>query len=225
MGKTSRIVCIFTPMVLTIASVIALTIVQASGSRRGLSENYSIRIDFSGFSATEPGSLSDWNGLGDTLHQNHDSGRLNLIYQIYLWNYCTASETSSEVGWCSKRRSKFVFDPVRELGLNVTMPDEEASTEIYEISSPTSFTEYSKERTKLFGEDLLSDAAPGTLRVYKTVAEWNFIAYQMAYATSILTVLIGSLATCSRWGSLCTWIVSIVCLFRSILANAWDGRS
>jgi hypothetical protein len=220
MGKTGRIVCIFTPMALTIASIIALTIVQASGSRHGLSENYSIRIDFSNFSTTEPGSLSDWHGLGDTLHQNHDSGQLKLIYQIYLWNYCTASGT--EVEWCSKRRSKFVFDPVRELGFNVTIPDGEASTERYEISSPTSFTEYSKERAKLFGEDLLSDAAPSTLHVYKAVAEWNFVAYQIAYLTSILTVLIGLLATCSRWGSLCTWIVSIVCLFHSILATVWD---
>lgn len=221
MGKSGRILCIFTPMALTIASVIALTIVQASGSSHGLSENFSIRIDFSNFSVTEPGSLGDWRGLGDTLRQNYDSGQLRHIYQIYLWNYCTTSRTYDGTEWCSKRRSRFVFDPVQELGLSNTTSDKEASTERYEIDSPTSFTEYSKERARLFGEDLLSNAVPSTLRVYKSVAEWNFVAYQMAYVTSILTVLIGSLATCSRWGSLCTWILSIVCPFHSTFATAW----
>lgn len=220
MGKSGRILCIFTPMVLTIGSVIALTMVQASGSRHGMSDNYSIRIDFSNFSVTEPGSLGDWRGLGDTLHQNYDSGRLKHIYQVYLWNYCTASRNYSGIEWCSKRRSRFVFDPVQELGLKNTPSDEEANTERYEIDSPTTFTEYSKERARLFGETLLSNAAPSTLRVYKSVAEWNFVAYQMAYVTSILTILIGSLATCSRWGSLCTWILSIVCLVYPMFATA-----
>jgi len=222
MGKTGRIICVFTPMVLTAASVIALTTLQASGWRRGLIEHYLIRIEFSNFSVAEPGSLNNWHGLKDTLYQEHGSGHLKDVYQVYLWNYCTAIGTSGDVEWCSIRRSKFVFDPVQEFGLNFTISDDGASTEMSEINSLMSLAEHWKDGAKLFREDLLSDAAPGILRVYKNVAEWNFIVHLLAYLTSILTVLMGLLAIFSRWGSLCTWIISIVRFFLIFLAASWN---
>jgi hypothetical protein len=228
MGKRGRIACTFTPMVLTVASVIAMTFLEASGWRNGLNDNYFLRIDFSNFSATEPGSFSDRYGLGDTLNQARTSGELKDVYQIYLWSYCTASTPSGKVDWCSEWRPRFVFDPVEELGLNITISNEEVSATRHEASPSTDvmdFMDYPRERARLFGEDLLGDAAPGTLRVYKRVAEWNFIACQFAYATSILTVLIGLLAMLSRWGSLCTWIVSIVGVPHSVPTTAGRKRS
>jgi len=219
MAKRGRIACTFTPMVLTVASVIAMTFLEASGWRNGLNENYFLRIDFSNFSANEPGTFSDHYDLSDTLGQARNSGKLKDVYQIYLWSYCTADTPSGKVDWCSKWRPRFVFDPVEELGLNTTIFNEEVSATRHGASSSTdvmSFMDYSRERATLFGEDLLGDAAPGALRIYKRVAEWNFIACQFAYTTSILTILIGLLAIFSRWGSLCTWIVSIVGVPHSI---------
>lgn len=58
-----------------------------------------------------------------------------------------------------------------------------------------------------------------TMKVYKTVSKWMFIAYLVAFIATAAQILVGIIAIFSRWGSCVTTIVSIVSFLFTLAAS------
>lgn len=209
MGRGGRVACIFAPMALTIGSLIAITFLEVSGWSPNwvLDSNYLMFADFSNFSILDAGDRPE---LTVALRLAESSRSFKKIYRIYLWNYCKANETSDKIDWCSRRESDFVFDPVEEFGLDATTLDEQQIGSNNADNALMSIVNGAKKDAKEFEEKILGEAASRALSVYRHAAQWNFIAYQIAFWTTLITIVVGLLAICSRWGSLCTWIMAVV---------------
>lgn len=219
MGKGGRIACIFTPMALTIASLIAIACLEVSGwnADSSLNSNYLMSVDFSNFSTADAGAIGDHTELTAALTLAHNNGQLKETYQVYLWNYCTANKTAGDIDWCSDRQSSFVFDPVEEFALNSTTAEAPTGTSDADNAIASKINEV-KGNAKEFEDKVLGDTASTALSTYRKVAKWNFIAYQVSFWTTLITIVVGLLAICSRWGSLCTWIMAVVSLLNSAAA-------
>lgn len=196
MGKAGRFACIFTPMALTIASLVCLIIVGLGGTNKsnGFYNNlYFFQANTSDINI-DPSSL-------DLPSNPVTDGLLNLttsvakaaldvkdFYHISLWNYCSgdfhtngSGSVSDHVTYCSPHTNEFWFNPVDVWGLNNTGIDQ------------------------LFSKELRDG-----LNTYRVVAKWMFIAYIVALISTIAEILVGILALFSRLGSLATTIVSSV---------------
>jgi hypothetical protein len=200
-------------MVLTIASLIALAFVEVSGWSAGsaMNNNYMMSVDFSNFTVANAGSLSNSTELTAALTLASTTGMLKETYRVYLWSYCTANKTAGDIDWCSPRQSNFVFDPVEQFALNTTDSVTATGTSSSDNAIASAIAG-AKATVGEYEDDILGDAATKAIKVYKRVAKWNFIAYQVAFWTTIITIVVGLLAVCSRWGSLCTWIMAVVSL-------------
>ncbi|OXV10393.1 hypothetical protein Egran_01847 [Elaphomyces granulatus] len=210
MGKAGRIACIFTPYVLTIASLICLILVGLGNTNKDsstLNNLYFFRADTSGFKnvtasstlndiAVEAGRLNE--KVGDQLLNELKSAELNLtlndFYDIGLWNYCTGNKTDGnfKTTFCSNRQSAFWFDPVSVWHLNSTSAN---STQI------------------------LPDNLQKALTVYRNVAKWMFLAYIIAFLSTAAELIVGIFAICSRWGSCATSIVSAIAFGFTLAAS------
>lgn len=198
MGKLGRFACIFTPMAMTIVSLIALIIVGVGGTNKSSSvanSLYFFRANTSDIHANS--SLIDipQNALTDALLKNAGSiasKELGIydFYHVSLWNYCAGSYGTNSSGgsvenvtYCSPRTKEFWFNPVEVWHLNSSNTTEKA----------------------LFGS-ALNDG----LKAYKTTAKWMYIAYIIAVISTAVEILVGISALFSRLGSLATTLVSTV---------------
>jgi hypothetical protein len=140
-----------------------------------------------------PGLDAD-NSFLNALSSSAKSNDLKDFYEIYLWNYCsgdTANGTKLANGtmtagvetitYCSPRKAQFYFDPIQVWGLNGTL-----------------------------AQDIAPKAVTDALNTYKKVASWMFIAYAVAFWTTVASVIVGIFAIFSRVGSCLTTIVSSV---------------
>lgn len=107
---------------------------------------------------------------------------LQDIYTIYLWNYCAWNGDDS-YAYCSPRQAEFYFDPIQVWGLN---------------------------RTGIDVETLLPNDLKDGLHDYQVASKFMFIFYVVAVVATGLTLLVGTSAIFSRWGS----------FFTTIFANA-----
>jgi hypothetical protein len=137
------------------------------------------------------------------------AGVLKKDYRVYLWSYCTADKSAGDMDWCSKKSSSFVFDPVEIFALNTTSASAATGTSSSDNALESTINN-AKNSVEGKLDDILGDSASGAIKVYKKVAKWNFYAYQIAFWTTVITIVVGLLAICSRWGSLCTWIMAVV---------------
>ncbi|KAK4694887.1 hypothetical protein P7C71_g2763, partial [Lecanoromycetidae sp. Uapishka_2] len=202
MGKAGRFACIFTPMALTIASLVCLIIVGLGGTNKGntsFNNLYFFRANTSDISI-DPSLINlPSNALTDKI-DNLTSGTVNSVldikdfYHVHLWNYCdgdfksnSSGGVSDDVTFCSPHTNEFWFNPVEVWGLNNTGVDQFFSTELRD-----------------------------GLNTYHTVAKWMFIAYLVALISTIVEILVGFLALFSRLGSVATTIVSTVSTFFTI---------
>ncbi|KAF2254909.1 hypothetical protein BU26DRAFT_527826 [Trematosphaeria pertusa] len=191
MGKLGRFACIFTPMALTIASLICLALVM-SGQ---LSKNSSIQRDLYFFKADTskfndnpeaidlPGNDNIDNNLLAALQgaASTDDG-LKDFYKVGLWNYCEGDKDDNgkeTITYCSPRKNYFWFNPV----------------DVWELSNTTA--------QKIFPDEMQKG-----LNTYQKVAKWMFASYIIAICLTAAEFLIGFSAIFSRWGSLVTTIVS-----------------
>ncbi|EGP92360.1 uncharacterized protein MYCGRDRAFT_53034, partial [Zymoseptoria tritici IPO323] len=188
MGKAGRAACILTPMLLTLASLICLLLVQLGGINKSndtLNSMSFFTANLTNFTST---SISGDSTLALALQQVQDTGSVADIYQIHLWNYCTANSSAdgdTDMDKCSKRKQNFVFDPVKVWGLE---------------------------------EKILGKSGKEALHAYRTVAKWMFIAYQVAFWTTLATLVVGIFAVFSRIGSLCTWILALISTLFTFIA-------
>lgn len=140
------------------------------------------------------------NALGDLTNLGSDTFEAVLaeavaknwireFYDIGLWGYCAGNKTSSgefKVDYCSKPKAEFAFDPVAIWGLNST----------------------SSSNTSDAIESILPSNLQKTLKTYKAVSKWMFIAYIIAIIATAVELVVGLTAICSRLGSLVTSIIS-----------------
>ncbi|EME89252.1 uncharacterized protein MYCFIDRAFT_129792 [Pseudocercospora fijiensis CIRAD86] len=190
MGKAGRLACIFTPMALTIASFIALVLIEVAGWNT-LDSYYFFRANLTDLDVSGGSSNS---ALTTAIGDIKTAGGVAEIYNVYLWNYCSSNNTDGSDTKCSKREAQFVFDPIDVWQLNTTG-----------IATSTSSADNAIDGKK-------------ALDAYRKVAKWMFIAYQVSFWTTLATIIVGILALFSRWGSLFTWILSAVSSFFTIAA-------
>ncbi|CDM33425.1 hypothetical protein DTO013E5_7294 [Penicillium roqueforti] len=199
MGKAGRVACIFTPYVLTIASLICIILVGlgcTKASSSTLNNLYFIRLDLSNISEgsaltseitdrLSAAGITDVTAdeVSETIETLQADANISDFYDIGLWGYCEGNITNSTdtVSSCTDPKAEFYFNPSTILGVSET------------------------ELEKEIGSDLKK-----TMKIYKAVSKWMFIAYLVAFIATCAQVLLGIFAIFSRWGSCVTTIVSIV---------------
>ncbi|KAI4127971.1 MAG: hypothetical protein LQ338_002937 [Usnochroma carphineum] len=200
MGKAGRFACIFTPMALTIASLVCLIIVGLGGTNKdnsNLNNLYFFRANTTDIVVTpedlgeDIGKNIPHNALTDAIiNQTTNAAKTALgvkdFYHISLWNYCAGDldNGKDKVTYCSPHKNEFWFNPVEVWGLNNTNIDH------------------------LFSKELRDG-----LNAYRITAKWMFIAYIVALVSTIVEILVGFFALFSRLGSLATTIVSTISSF------------
>ncbi|KAI4107323.1 MAG: hypothetical protein L6R37_001684 [Teloschistes peruensis] len=191
MGKAGRFACIFTPMALTIASLVCLIIVGLGGTNKNdsnLNSFYFFRANTADINV-KPSDLNiPSNPLTDAIINQTTSAAKDALdvkdfYHVSLWSYCAGDfeNGKDKVTYCSPRKNEFWFNPVEVWGLNNTNIDQ------------------------LFSKELRSG-----LHAYQQAAKWMFIAYVVAVVATIVEILVGIFALFSRLGSLATTIVSTI---------------
>lgn len=141
-------------------------------------------------------ALGDLTNLGSSsldaaLVEAVAAGTIRDFYDIGLWGYCAGNKTSTgdfKVDFCSKTKSEFWFDPVTIWGLNST-------------SNATSSTNGTSDA-------ILPTSLQKALNTYKAVSKWMFIAYIIAFGATVLELIVGLFAICSRLGSCVTSLIS-----------------
>ncbi|KAI6791548.1 hypothetical protein KC332_g18511 [Hortaea werneckii] len=209
MGKAGRVVCIFTPWALTIASLICLALIEIAGWNKGqLTSYYFMKANFTGLDVSA-GAGDSSNTLDYALQVAQQNGKLADFYNVYLWNYCSSDSSDNDVNYCSDRKSEYVFDPVEVWGLNATATEAASSTTTDSNAIESAISQV-QENTEALEKEILGKSGKEALDAYKKVAKWMFIAYEISFWTTLATIVLGILAIFSRIGSLLTWFASIV---------------
>ena len=197
MGKAGRFACIFTPMALTIASLVCLVLVGLGGTNSGndyFNSLYFFRANASDINIDPKLINLPSNAVTDKLVDGATETVKNAldvkdIYHVHLWNYCdgdivnngTDKATSDKITKCSSHETYFWFNPVDVWGLNNTKIDQ------------------------VFSKELRAG-----LKAYQKASKWMSICYIVALIATVVEILVGFLALFSRIGSLVTTIVSCV---------------
>lgn len=197
MGKVGRFACIFTPMVLTIASLVCLIIVALGGTNKNnstLNNLYFFRANTSDITISPsdlnlPGDLPIGGISDDTTTAVKSALGVANLYHVSLWNYCSGDfqkngrgGVSDHITYCSPRKNEFWFNPI----------------EVWHLENSTVV------------DHLLSKELKAGLDTYRTVAKWMFVAFIIALISTIVEIFVGFLALFSRWGSLATTVVSTI---------------
>jgi hypothetical protein len=216
MPAAGRVACIFTPMLFTLASFVCLILIQLSGwSSPNLNGYYFAQANFTNLDIAKASKLANSTELTAALTYAKEKKVIAPLYQIHLWNYCTASKgdkasnPDGNTDFCTEKQMGFIFDPLDVWQLNATNSTTGSQAPIGNNDVQKVINSY-KNKTAEFEKKLLGDAGEKTLEAYRTVAKWMFIAYQVAFWCTAVTIAAGLIAICSRWGSLLTWIFAVV---------------
>ena len=218
MGKAGRVACIVTPWALTIASFVCLILLELGGYNKNsteLNSLYFFKANFTGLNISSANDLANTTTLTVALEEAKNSGKLASLYEVHLWNYCSANSTSSNgtIDFCSDRHANYYFDPVEVWGLNATT--QTASSTVSGDNPISSAVNTAKNNTEAFENKILGKSGKEALDAYRHVAKWMFIAYEVSFWTTLATIVCGFLAIFSRIGSFFTWLFSFVSSFRS----------
>lgn len=121
--------------------------------------------------------------LAKALDEAKKQLQIKEFYDIGLWGYCDGdvSNGNYKTDNCSKPKAEFYFNPITVWRLNDTGV-----------------------------ENVLPSDLSHALNVYKNVSKWMFIAYIIAFIATVVELVVGVFAICSRWGSCVTSLVSAV---------------
>jgi len=186
MGKAGRFVCIFIPMLLTIASLIFLIMVGLGGTNA--KNSYLSNIYFLQANTTVAAQNS-------TLLAAHPKLHLDNFYAIGLWGYCGGSAPNASasvlsvgqtsaltVDYCTARQLHFWFDPRAVWGLN-----------------------------DAFAPQFLGQQLNDTLTWYQSNASnWLSTLFILAVVSTAIEILVGIGGLFSRLGSIFTTIASMI---------------
>ncbi|KAJ5551459.1 hypothetical protein N7535_000591 [Penicillium sp. DV-2018c] len=208
MGKAGRVACIFTPYVLTIASLVCIIFVGlgcTNASSSTLNNLYFLRLDLSNLStgSETTSKIEDLlseahitsvsaDEISQTIKKFQDNADIADFYDIGLWGYCKGDNANGKdsITSCTDPKAEFYFNPSSVLGVSEEQLDKE-----------------------------LGDDFPKIMKVYKAVSKWMFIAYLVAFIATAAQILVGIIAIFSRWGSCVTTIVSIVSFLFTLAAS------
>lgn len=219
MGKAARIGCIFTPLLLTIASFACLGAVVIGGlshsTRNGLwffEANFA-RLNFER-------ADSSMSSLTNALRSAKDAGHLAPEYTVYFDSYCLPNLRTNTVSYCSGYYPDGYFDvfSVWDLNSNSTGSSKSSSSGVSggPTKSATKISSLEQEKDNLSNavsnteEQIAGKAAYLAIKSYADASQWMRTAYRISLWTGIGTVLCSILAMFSRWGSFLTWAVSLV---------------
>ncbi|KAA8647414.1 hypothetical protein EYZ11_006073 [Aspergillus tanneri] len=207
MGKGGRILCIFTPYALTIASLVCIIMVGigcTNSSSGTLNNLYFFRANLQNLTTTA--SKSKVSDALEAAHLKVNDGDIKTaleqiqkqfdvadFYTVGLLGYCDGNVTNGdhyEVKECSKPKAQFYFNPIEVWHLEQTG-----------------------------AENALPSSVRKGLDLYKNVSKWMVIAYIVAFVATIVELLVGLFAICSRWGSCVTTLVSIVAFLFTTAAS------
>ncbi|OJJ46925.1 hypothetical protein ASPZODRAFT_1854276 [Penicilliopsis zonata CBS 506.65] len=206
MGKIGRVACIFTPYLLTIASLICLLLVGLGCTKKSdnnLNNLYFFRANLQNFTTSssttsEISQLLSEAGVSTTnltalLEEAEEDTDLKDFYSIGLWGYCDGSISNGTYNTtaCTSPKAEFYFNPITVWGLN--------------SSSST--------------EDVLPSSLTKAIKVYRDVSKWMFVAYIIAFCATLAEIVLGVFAICSRWGSCVVTLVSSVSLLFTTAAS------
>lgn len=219
-------------MVLTIGSFICAILLQVAGWNT-LDSYYFFTANLTDLRVD--GSSSSNSVLSNAIGNIKTAGGIGDIYEIHLWNYCWSNQTDGSSKKCTSRKSGFVFDPIDIWGLETDNTTAATSTSSSDNAVESAVATI-KDNYDAYADELLGSSGKKALSAYRHVAKWmvrvhisfernqvltndisiQFIAYQVAFWTTLATIIIGLLAICSRWGSLLTWILSVISTFFTI---------
>ncbi|KAF2664988.1 integral membrane protein-like protein [Microthyrium microscopicum] len=197
MGKLARFACIFTPMVLSLLTLICLLIVFTGGIETKdtqFQSLYHYQIDLSEFKGKVQNNTYMVQGakLVDNflypLKMSAKNGDLKDFYNVYLWDYCSGND--GKLDHCSPRQAKYFFNPIVEWNLNNTLAQEKYVPEA--INKP--------------------------MQAFQKGTQWLFVVYVIAFISNAAAIVIGMFAICSRLGSCITTIVACVSTFFTLAA-------
>lgn len=199
-------------MALSLASFVCILLINLGGYDKKsttLNNLNFFSINFTNFT-TSSDSTSE---LALLLEAAKEDGDIADIYQVHLWNYCTANSTSStnssaDIDWCSSRKRNFYFNPLTVWNVESIVNDT-ASTYSSDSSVVSTIESLASNSTAL-EDELLDDSAREALALYKKLSAWMWSAYFASLWLLLGTILFGCLAIFSRWFSFFTWILSVV---------------
>ncbi|PNY24917.1 Uncharacterized protein TCAP_05143 [Tolypocladium capitatum] len=196
-----RFVCVALPILLTIASIVALLVATLSGVAHD--SFYLFRVNVTGLSINPAslGNIANKVGAGVKIRadnvqtSNITAGNLGLdnIYDVNLWGYCSTDKagkvncTKAQFDWASTK-------------LNTTWLENIGSAAGVKISLP-------KE---------VKDA----LSVFRTVTKWTEVAFIIALVALGIELFVGIFASCSRVASCLTWLIASI---TAVLVGAAAG--
>lgn len=195
-----RFVCVAVPILLTIASIIALLVATLSGVAHNSFFLFRVNVTDLSINPANLDNIANKLGAGlkiraDVQTSNITAGNLGLddIYDVNLWGYCSTDKsgkrecTKAQFNWASTK-------------LNTTWIENFGSVAGVKISLP-------KE---------IKDA----LNVFKTVTKWTEVAFIIALVALGIELFVGIFASCSRVVSCLTWLVASI---TAVLVGAAAG--
>ena len=206
MGKAGRFVCVFIPMLLTIASLVFQIMVGLGGTNANnsyLSNIYFIQANTT--AAAQNSSLNHMPANANTPAVDKAADGtiiLQNFYAIGLWGYCagngtntTASilsvgQSASAISFCTPKQLHFWFDPSTVWGINGTSSDLFNNT---------------------FGDQFYGADLNKALDYYgNTASKWISTLYIIAVVATAVEILVGIGGLFSRLGSVFTTIASLI---------------
>ena len=199
-----RLFCVGLPFALTIASIACLLVAMLSGvgdkkldmfevNTKNFSVSTSDLKNFEGllkrdpvpsphFSELTTAALSGYTVQGTDAASNITAADLGLAdyYKVALWGICSTTGSSTK---CSKPKFNWASSALN--GTNVTLI---GSTTSVQVTLPKSIHD--------------------SLKTFAVLSEWTQVVYIIAFVVSVLELVVGLFAFCSRVGSCCTFIVS-----------------
>ncbi|KAK2592157.1 hypothetical protein QQS21_010139 [Conoideocrella luteorostrata] len=181
-----RFFCVALPLILTVASIVALLIATLSGVSHN--QLWMFQIDTTNLSINPADAAHIAGKVGINLRDVKtdnitavDLPGIANVYDVDLWGYCSTDGdkkrqcTKAEFDWANSALNTSKFDElVSKTGVKIQLPNE------------------------------IKDA----LKTFRTVAKWTDVAFIIALVALGVELVLGIFANCSRVMSCLTWVVA-----------------
>lgn len=194
-----RFFCVALPLILTIASIVALLVATLSGVAHN--QLWLFRLNTTDLSISPADAQNIAGKLGidlrDVVTENITAGKLGLadVYEVDLWGYCyTGSDgkrqcTKAKFDWASSALNTSFLEAVgTETGVQIKLP-----TEIQ-----------------------------NALKAFRTVSKWTEVVFIVALVALGVELVVGIFSNCSRVVSCLTYLIASV---TAILVGAAAGMA
>jgi hypothetical protein len=188
-----RFFCVAIPFILTIGAIICILIVLTAGLSSKSLDLFAVDPQNFSISGSALKTLINNNAvdalLGD-LSQNVTAKDLGLQngYQVYVWNYCYQNATGNNATVCTKGAYNWAASALNTTLLQRNISAASIATTGQNVTIPTTITD--------------------AVDVFITISRWTQIVYIIALVLTVLELVIGLFAFCSRVVSCLTYFVS-----------------